>query len=163
MSINNQNSKIANFAVILAIMADLLFPKVGSAESVVPQINNSIIGSEIKQIETKINPGPHLTRSNDAKPKKVIYVTVTAYSSTVDQCDSTPFITASGTRVHDGTLAANFLPFGTRVRLPDYSGEKIFIVEDRMHPRFSQRSDIWMETRETAKQFGIKRLKMEIF
>jgi len=47
--------------------------------------------------------------------------------------------------------------------LPDYSGNKTFVIEDRMHPRFSQRADIWMETRETAKQFGIKRLKMEIF
>lgn len=163
MLINNQKPQIVNFAVILAIMADLLFPKTGAAGSIVPQINNSAIGSEIEQIETKINPEAHLIRADDVKPKKVIYVTVTAYSSTPDQCDSTPFITASGTRVHDGTLAANFLPFGTKIRLPDYSGNKTFVIEDRMHPRFSQRADIWMETRETAKQFGIKRLKMEIF
>jgi 3D (Asp-Asp-Asp) domain-containing protein len=163
MLIKNQNSKIANFAVILAIMADLMFPKVGAAENVVPQINNPVIGSGIEQTETKTNPEAHLTRANDIEPKKVIYITVTAYSSTVDQCDSTPFITASGTNVHDGTLAANFLKFGTKVRLPDYSGDKIYTVEDRMNQRYEYRADIWMETRVDAKQFGVQKLKMEIF
>ena len=90
------------------------------------------------------------------------YVTVTAYSSTVDQCDSTPFITANGTRVHDGIIAANFLRFGTKIRFPEYSGNKIYTVEDRMHQRFSNRADIWMNTRTEAINFGAKRLKMEI-
>ena len=61
--------------------------------------------------------------------KKTVRLTVTAYSSTVDQSDTDPFTTASGTQVHDGTLAANFLPIGTRVRLPDQFGNKIFVVE----------------------------------
>ncbi|MCD4705626.1 3D domain-containing protein [bacterium] len=90
------------------------------------------------------------------------YVTVTAYSSTVDQCDSTPFITANGTRVHDGIIAANFLRFGTKVRFPKYSGNKIYTVEDRMHQRFSNRADIWMITRKQAINFGAQRLKIEI-
>src|SRR3990167_1248447 len=41
------------------------------------------------------------------------YVTITAYSSTPEETDSTPFITASGTHVRDGVVAANFLPLGT--------------------------------------------------
>ena len=65
--------------------------------------------------------------------------------------------------MHPGTLAANFLRFGTKVRFPDYDKNKIFIVEDRMNQRYSQRADIWIETRDEAKQFGIKTLKMEIF
>ena len=36
-------------------------------------------------------------------------VTITAYSSTPDQTDSTPFITAYNTFVRDGIVAANFL------------------------------------------------------
>ncbi|MBW6440955.1 3D domain-containing protein [Patescibacteria group bacterium] len=87
-------------------------------------------------------------------------VLVTAFSSTVDQTDSTPFITASGTRVHDGTVAANFLPFGTKVRFPSLYGDKIFIVEDRMKSDY--KVDIWFPTRQEAINFGAKRLEMEI-
>jgi 3D (Asp-Asp-Asp) domain-containing protein len=92
-----------------------------------------------------------------------MYVTVTAYSSTPDQTDDSPFITANGTRVRDGIVAANFLRFGTRVRFPDHSGGKVFVVTDRMHQRFSDRMDIWMETREEAQRFGIRRLKVEVY
>lgn len=97
------------------------------------------------------------------KPRRVMYVTVTAYSSTPDQTDDTPFIAASGKHVFDGMVAANFLRLGTRVRFPDYFGNKSFFVEDRMHERFSDRMDVWMETREEALEFGIRRLKVEIY
>ena len=88
------------------------------------------------------------------------WVLVTAYSSTVDQCDSTPFITASGTHVHDGTIAANFLRFGTKVKFPALFGDKIFTVEDRMKSNY--KADIWFPTREEAIQFGARRTMMEI-
>ena len=88
------------------------------------------------------------------------WVLVTAYSSTVDQCDSTPFITASGTHVHDGTIAANFLRFGTKVKFPALFGDKIFIVEDRMKSNY--KVDIWFPTRQEALQFGAKRTMIEI-
>ncbi|TAL20346.1 hypothetical protein EPN90_01195 [Patescibacteria group bacterium] len=84
-------------------------------------------------------------------------VPVTAYSSTPDQTDDTPFITANGSRVRDGIIAANFLPFGTRVRFPELFGDKVFTVEDRMNARYFYRADIWMESRAAAWEFGIKR------
>jgi len=157
----NQKLSIASFSVILAIMADLLFPKVAAAGSLVPDFANLEQKEEVKL--EKIEEEERLERADDKKPRKVIYVIVTAYSSTPDQTDNSPFITANGTWVHDGTLAANFLPFGTKVRLPDYSGDKIYTVEDRMNQRYYYRADIWMPTREQAKKFGIKRLKMEIY
>ncbi|NMB92078.1 MAG: hypothetical protein GYA31_00390 [Parcubacteria group bacterium] len=90
-------------------------------------------------------------------------VTVTAYSSTPDQTDDTPFITASGKTVKDGIVASNFLAFGTRIRFPELYGDKIFIVEDRMHQRFSSdHVDIWMPTRELAQSFGVIETVMEI-
>ncbi len=92
--------------------------------------------------------------------KKKMKVTATAYSSTVDQTDSTPFITASGTHVHDGTIASNFLKFGTKVRFPSLYGDKIFIVEDRM--KSNVKVDIWFPTRQEAKNFGRKWIEMEI-
>ena len=96
-------------------------------------------------------------------PKKTMYVTVSAYSSTKDQTDGDPYLTALGTPVRDGIVAANFLPIGTVVRFPDKFGEKIFVVEDRMHEKYGLQVDIWMPNLEEAKKFGIQYLKMEIF
>lgn len=93
---------------------------------------------------------------------KSTYILATAYSSTVDQTDDSPFITAWGTRVRDGIIAANFLPFGTIIRIPDIFGEKTFIVEDRMHSRFSDRVDVWFPTRQEALNFGAQRVKIEV-
>jgi len=90
-------------------------------------------------------------------------ITVTAYSSTPDQTDDSPFITASGAWVYDGIVASNFLPFGTKVRFPELFRDKIFTVDDKMHNRFADtRVDIWFSDRESAKEFGIKETIMEI-
>ena len=155
-----QKPNIAHFAIILAILADLTFSKAAAADSVVPSFT-AMAGEPILEISK--NEQAHLERSGDKQPIKVIYVTVTAYSSTPDQTDDSPFITANGTWVHGGTLAANFLRFGTKIRFPDYSGDKVYVVEDRMNQRYTYRADIWMPTREEAKQFGVKYLKMEIY
>ncbi len=89
-------------------------------------------------------------------------VYITAYSSTESQTDSTPFTTASGTMVRDGIVAANWLPIGTKVKIPALFGNKIFIVEDRMAPKNDKKLDIWFETTEAALHFGVKRAKVEI-
>lgn len=89
-------------------------------------------------------------------------ITVTAYSSTPDQTDSTPFTTALGTQVRDGIIACNFLRFGTKVRIPSLFGDKIFVVEDRMALKNSHKIDIWFETREDAKQFGVQFARVEV-
>ncbi len=89
-------------------------------------------------------------------------VVITAYSSTPDQTDDSPFIMANGKYVYDGAIAANFLPFGARVRIPNLFGDKIFTVNDRMHNRFRNRVDIWMPTRQDAIQFGIRTAIIEI-
>ena len=91
-----------------------------------------------------------------------IKLPATAYSSTPDQTDSTPFITASGSNVIWGVVAANFLPIGTRLRLPDHYGDQVFVVEDRMNERYNVRLDIWMESREQAKHWGLKQVVVEV-
>lgn len=80
---------------------------------------------------------------------------ITAYSSTPEQTDDTPFITASGSTVRDGIVATNLLPFGTKVKFPELFGDKVFIVEDRMHQRKMNNFDIWMSSTEAARKFGI--------
>lgn len=89
-------------------------------------------------------------------------ILATAYLSTPDQTDASPFITASGTHVHDGTVATNFLPFGTRVRFHNYRPDMIFTVEDRHSPRLSDRVDSWFASRGEALRFGKRVLEMEI-
>lgn len=96
-------------------------------------------------------------------PQQVMNVTVSSYTSTADQTDDTPYITAFGTPIRDGIVAANFLPVGTVIRFPDKFGDKLFVVEDRMNERYSMQVDIWMSDREEAKKFGIQYLKMEVF
>jgi len=87
--------------------------------------------------------------------KKIFIVTVTGYSSSYDETDETPYITASGDFVNDGIAASNFLPFGTKIKIPSLFGDKVFIVKDRMNKRYYFRIDIWFPTKEEALNFGI--------
>jgi len=103
--------------------------------------------------------------SNPAEPIKIqtIKMVVTAYSSTPEETDDTPFITASGRTVEDGIVANNLLPFGTEVMIPEVYGDKIFVVEDRMHQRKGYyHLDIWFANTQEAKDFGAKRVYIEI-
>jgi len=102
-----------------------------------------------------INPETGLTANQ-------IEVEITAYSSTESQTDSTPFIAASGKHVYDGMVAANFLPFGTKIKIPELFGDKIFIVDDRMNKRYQNRVDIWYANTNSAIKFGIQKAIIEI-
>jgi|SRR5581483_10329934 len=94
---------------------------------------------------------------------KQITMVVTAYSSTPEQTDDTPFITASGKHVSDGIIANNLLPFGTKIRIPELYGDKVFTVEDRMNSRMGTRHvDIWFSNTQQAVDFGAKVTKVEI-
>lgn len=104
---------------------------------------------------------PIIDSTSKLKSKNIM-AWVTAYSSEPEQTDETPFIAASGNYVYFGTAASNFLPFGTKFRIPEVFGSQIFIVEDRMNKRFNDRIDIWFPTKEEAKKFGKRYLKIEI-
>jgi len=88
-------------------------------------------------------------------------VTATAYNSMESQCDSTPWITASGTRCREGVIASNFLPFGTKVMIDGFPNQ-IFIVEDRMNRRYKYRIDIWMRQYNDAIRFGRRKIKYHV-
>ncbi len=118
--------------------------------------SNSLIVSLSSSLTSRPN-----TKNEPAKIKELT-LTVTAYSSTPDQTDDDPFIMANGHRVHDGAIATNFLPFGTKIRIPELYGNKIFTVEDRMNKRFPHRIDIWFPDRKTVDDFGLQILKIQI-
>lgn len=97
-------------------------------------------------------------------------VRATAYNSFVGQTDSTPTITATGTRTRPGVIALSQdllrrFPYGTRVRIEDLSGRmnfgnRVFIVEDTMHPRKRATIDIWMGSRSQAMQWGARSVRI---
>lgn len=99
---------------------------------------------------------------SDEAAARVTVVPTTAYTSDPRETDSTPFTTANGTQVRDGIVAANFLKFGTRLRIPDHFGNKVFVVADRMNARYDQRVDIWMLTKGEARNWGVRRVRIEI-
>ena len=76
--------------------------------------------------------------------------TITAYNSEPNQTDSTPFITASGTKVREGIVASNEFPFGTRLLIDG----QVYVVEDRTNSRYSYLIDIWFAEKEEAIKFG---------
>ena len=92
--------------------------------------------------------------------------TLTAYNSEVAQTDDTPCITANGFDVcaHgiEDTIAANFLKFGTKVRIPELFGDRIFVVRDRMNRRYPDRVDVWMLNKSDAIKFGVRRATIEV-
>ncbi|MDD5738514.1 MAG: hypothetical protein PHY72_01100 [Candidatus Pacebacteria bacterium] len=94
---------------------------------------------------------------------KTMNVVLTAYSSSVDETDDTPFTTASGMTVQDGIIANNLLRFGDKIRIPEIFGDKIFVVQDRMNQRKSwYQFDIWMPSKEQALHFGVQTAKIEV-
>lgn len=97
-----------------------------------------------------------------ATNSKTIKVVVTAYSSCPMETDDDPYITASGSWVRDGIVATNFLPFGTEIRIPEIYGDKVFVVEDRMHSRKTQQVDIWFPSKQEALEFGARYSYIEV-
>ncbi|MBU0706803.1 3D domain-containing protein [Patescibacteria group bacterium] len=106
----------------------------------------------------------HLPDIPDRPARKSFLLTVTAYSSSPDETSGNPFITASGARTQPGTVAYNYLPFGTRVKFPDKFGNRMFRIEDRLPTGASTyHVDMWMPSKAEAKQWGVKLLKIEIY
>ncbi len=88
------------------------------------------------------------------KPTTVQAV-VTAYTSSVDETDSTPFITASGVHTRRGIIACpGKYKFGTIV---EFNGVR-YECQDRMNIRYREDShfDVWVKTKTEAFNWGAK-------
>lgn len=104
-----------------------------------------------------------LNSNNEVSTTRRMDVVLTAYSSTPWETDGNPYITASGTSVRDGIVANNLLPFGTKIKIPEIFGEKIFVVEDRMNSRKGYyHIDVWLPSYIEALNFGVKTTYIEI-
>lgn len=154
---------------ITAFLSALTLVAMPTAQVAFPAEEESAVYAEQQSVRTSeknslITTGEDSLVSDNSPVifKNIGYVKITAYSSTPDQTDDSPFIMASGKHVYDGAVAANFLSLGTKVKMPDLYGNKVFTVEDRMHSRFSDRMDIWMATRSEASRFGLKHARIEV-
>lgn len=151
-----------------------------AAEAVIPEQNaiqmdatskgaaDPTVSALIEQAQAQ-NSQPLVAPINEAPTVKVVRTsthTLTAYNSDPAQTDDSPCITANGFNVcehgEEDTIAANFLKFGTKVRIPELYGDKIFTVRDRMNQRYNNRIDVWMKDRTDAVKFGVKVAKIEV-
>lgn len=134
--------------------------------------NNNLQEKELSEFEEVVVQhkefvfNAKLPENKDRKVKYSRKVAITAYNSTVEQCDDTPCITANGFDVckHgiEDTVATNMLSFGTKIRIPELFGDKVFVVRDRMNKRYSNRVDVWMSKEFHAKIFGLQYAEIEI-
>ena len=96
------------------------------------------------------------------RPKETgtaIIAEITSYNSVPAQTDDTPFITASGTHVHDGTIACPYeYAFGTTVSI---EGKK-YTCEDRMNRKYPDRFDVWLANTASSSEWGIKTMRIII-
>lgn len=102
-----------------------------------------------------------------AAPRRIFTIPVSAYTSEAAQTDSTPCIAARGFNLcendEENVVAANFLPIGTKIRIPELYGSRVFTVVDRMNARYDRHVDVWMKDKADAKSFGRKRAMIEVF
>jgi len=107
------------------------------------------------------------------KPVEKMTVTATAYNSHEDQTDSTPCVAARGYDLcsanQENVVAANFLPIGTKILVPELYGDQIFTVVDRMNSRYSRfcfgtscRIDFWKRSYSDARSFGKQVVEIQI-
>ena len=144
-----------------------LFHSVKKAEADLARAESNQDMAELTNTLPLLQENSLLSFSSPTNPDPVVarelQVVITGYSSSPWETDDTPFITAAGTWVREGIVANNKYPFGTKVRFPEIYGDKIFVVEDRMHwKKGDYHFDIWMDSYEKAKGFGAKIVEAEI-
>lgn len=156
-------------AFVVMIGSYVFFPAMANADMVSGQqtMQHKTVALMIDAMENEMKPFGDLPVSEDARPRKTFTVPMTAYTSDPAQTDDTPCITASGMNVcernQEDVVAANFLPLGTRVRIPELYGDRIFTVQDRMNARYDKRMDFWMKDIKEARKFGLKYATVEVF
>lgn len=161
--------KIIIILVFILFFDFLLFPAPALAnetEEIFDLSQYQINVSRENEPDQEMEFNGKLPESQDISVKWSKPSVITAYNSDPGQTDGSPCITANNFNVcnHgiEDTIAANFLPFGAKVKIPELFGDKVFIVRDRMNRRFSHRVDIWMAERPDAVNFGVKIAKIEV-
>ncbi len=160
---------ISTMAFVAIVATYVFFPTIANAdiESEVARFNDATVGLIVKAMQNQTQEYGRLPQSADASARRRFTIPLTAYTSDPRQTDDTPCVTASGLNVCErgveNVVAANFLPLGTCVRIPELFGERVFYVEDRMNARYDKRMDVWMQEIAQAKSFGVQYATIEVF
>lgn len=155
--------EVGVMAVMVLMLGYFTLPFNVDASTNLSTYNAKSVAMQIAAMQNQTKDYGALPIAKDRDGVSVRYMQVSAYTSRVQETDSTPFITASNTRVRDGVVASNQLPIGTRLKMPELYGDKVFIVEDRMNTRYKNNVDIWMDDLSAARKFGRKTVKIVIF
>ncbi|MCZ6765794.1 MAG: hypothetical protein O7D32_02560 [bacterium] len=121
---------------------------------------SALLAEQAEMTELLLNAGYAIEQGS----RVTVKVVATGYSSSIWECDDTPFTTASNTRTRNGILALSRdlisrytegapFSFGDPVHV---SGVGSFLLEDTMNERWRNRLDIWFPSRADALQFGIR-------
>ena len=145
-------SKYLISALLLVVLGTLKIAVTGGAVGYEPL--------PVAQDTALLNQSP--TETPQSAQNRFVKVAITAYSSRVGETDDTPFMTAAGTKVRPGVVAANWLPLGAKIRIPALFGDQVFIVEDRMHSRMNGKVDVWFSSTDEALRFGTQVARVEI-
>jgi len=170
-----QAKKVVIILIIALSFEFILFPLPSLASQMVVEISDisqeqGIIAESEAELAadniTFVELNGKLPENPNIKPKWSQHFVITAYNSEAGQTDASPCITANNFNVckHgvEDTIAANFLPFGVKVKIPELFGDRVFVVRDRMNKRFSNRVDVWMLEKPAAVNFGVKIAKIQI-
>ncbi|MBI2012886.1 MAG: hypothetical protein HYS88_00320, partial [Candidatus Colwellbacteria bacterium] len=103
-------SKYLISALLLMVLGTLKIGVIGGATG--PELPAAT------QEAALLNQSPIPTEASEPQ-RKLIKAMITAYSSREEETDETPFITAAGTKVRPGVVAANWLPLGAKIRIPE--------------------------------------------
>lgn len=146
-------SKYLISALLLMVLGTLKIGVIGGVTA--PEL------PAVAQEAALLNQSP-IPESASQPQRQLVKAVITAYSSREEETDETPFITAAGTKVRPGVVAANWLPLGAKIRIPELFGDEVFIVEDRMHNRMNGKVDVWFSTTDEALRFGSQVARVEI-
>jgi len=95
-------------------------------------------------------------------------VTASAYNSTKSQTEGNPFITAWGDTLRPDTksiavsrdLMKKGLTHNTKVKIEGFKG--IYVVNDKMHPKWRNKIDIYFGTDvKAARKWGRRKVKIQ--
>lgn len=150
-----------------------IFAATGAASALPALPAQTTVASAVQQALAPAQPA-QVALSADTlavtRTGRSVIARATAYNSLGGQTDSTPHITATGTRTRPGVVALSrdllrTFPYGTRVQIQDLSGRynfgsQVFIVEDTMAARKVNSIDIWLPSYSQAIAFGARQVRI---
>lgn len=171
VSKNSDTSKVATKEVV---SKNTVKPKEDTKKELVQKASIAVSGVDNASEEARI-----FNKKTEEDVKKIeekfkdqikdSFITITtSYNSEVGQTDDTPCVAAKGMdlckRGVEDIVATNDLPIHTKLMIPEYFGEQIFYVEDRMNARYTgtDHVDIWFKKKIDSKAWGAKIVKILI-